>query len=159
MFFRALPFLLLLSPAALAQVDGGTPDTCDPRCEGAVLHYCDGELPVLLDCATLDARCGELSPAWGDDCLLSAGAPCEPGYAFDESRCDRAASLFCVDGACAVASGPQSPPVLEPSASSGSSTDSSSDEVLDCSSCSSTSAAGLFVLAGALGRLRRLRRS
>ena len=159
MFFRALPFLLLLSPAALAQVDGGIPDACDPRCEGAVLHYCDGELPALLDCAALDARCGELSPSWGDDCLLPAGAPCEPGYAFDESRCDRAASLFCVDGACAVASGPQSPPVLEPSAGSGSSTDSSSDEVLDCSSCSSTSAAGLFVLAGALRRLRRLRRS
>lgn len=146
--------------AGTIAADAGQPDPCDPRCEGTFLAFCDGEEASTLNCADLDARCGELSAAWGADCLLAAGAACEPGYGFGESRCDRADSLYCIDGVCAVASGPAAPDPLTPSA--GTHADSDQDAASDpfaCSSCTQGSAAGLFVLAGALRRLRRLRRS
>lgn len=169
MFFgRTLLLILAYASPALAQSDGGVEDAgpvdagdsgaCDPRCEGDTLRFCDGEEPTALDCATLEARCGELSAAWGADCLLPAGAACDPGYGFGESRCDRAASLYCVDGACAVAGGPSPAEPLEPTPGTQSrSSGSSATDPFGCDGCSNTSAAGLFLLAGALKRKRRPR--
>ena len=139
--------------------DAGEPDPCDPRCEVDTLRWCDDGAPSSLDCNALDARCGELSPAWGDDCLLGEGARCDPGYAFGESRCDRGASLYCIGGVCTVASAPEALAPLTPSAGSqGTSDTSTTSDPFACSSCGSGSAAGLFVFAGALRRLRRPRR-
>lgn len=174
MLFRVAILLSLAAAPALAQTDGGVadagepdggvvdagaPDPCDPSCQGDQLQFCDGDAASTLDCATLGARCGELSAAWGADCLLPVGAACDPGYGYDESRCDRAASLYCIDGACAVASAPQGQPPLSPSAGSSAADDSSTSDPFACSSCTDGSAAGVFVLAGALLRRRRRARS
>ncbi|MBI1946019.1 MAG: hypothetical protein HYS27_10000 [Deltaproteobacteria bacterium] len=137
--------------------DAGTPDNpCDPSCDGDTLRFCDGETPRELPCDAPFARCDELSAAWGADCLLPEGAACDPGYAFGESRCDRAASLYCIEGTCQVASGPEVPGPLSPSpgTSSTSGTSATSDP-FGCSSCGSASALGLLGCGGALRRLRR----
>lgn len=171
MLWRVVFPLVLLAAPALAQsdagvddagaadagdVDAGEPDPCDPRCDDAVLVFCDGTAPTTLDCAALGASCGALSAAWGDDCLLSEGASCDPGYAFGESRCDRAASLYCIEGSCQVASGPEPQSPLSPSAGTGatSSTTTSSDP-FGCSSCGAASVFGFTCFGGALRRRRR----
>lgn len=137
-------------------VDAGPPDVCDPRCQGAELSFCDGATPTTLDCPALGASCGELSAAWGDDCVLPEGAACDPGYAFGESRCDRAASLYCIESTCQVAAGPETQAPLSPSAGTTSSngTTASSDP-FGCSSCGAASALGFTFVGGALRRLRR----
>ncbi len=107
-----------VSARARAQADAG-PDPCTPHCSGDTLAFCDGDAATTLDCRSLDASCGLLSDAWGDDCLLRAGAACEPGYAFGASRCDArstTAALFCIDGACVVADGPAPAPTETPTA-------------------------------------------
>lgn len=157
-------FAIAAAPA-LAQtdagvIDAGEPDPCDPSCEADGLHFCDGEAPSVLPCATPFARCGELSAAWGADCLLAAGATCDPGYAFGDSRCDRAASLFCIEGTCQVASTPEAPGPLVPSAgTSVADTSSATNDPFACSSCGTSSALGLFCFGGALRGLRRTRRA
>jgi hypothetical protein len=79
--------------AGAADDAGAEPDACELRCDGDVLHYCDGESPATLDCATLGASCGLLDDEWGLDCVLAQGSTCDPGYADGSSRCG--------DGCCA----------------------------------------------------------
>ncbi|MCC7074899.1 MAG: hypothetical protein IT383_26550 [Deltaproteobacteria bacterium] len=144
---------------ALAQDDAGAPDAgnpCDPSCAGDVLSFCDVSQATTLDCAALGATCGALSAEWGPDCLLPAGASCEPGYAFGASRCDRAQSLYCIEGSCQVASGAPASPALTPSAGTGTaSTTSATSDPFGCSSCGTASALSFLCFGGALRRLRR----
>ena len=109
--------LFLVSLAAIPLHAGvAAPDPCVPFCTDLTLHFCDGSDEMALVCTDVDpaARCGELSPEWGADCLLPVGAACDPGYAFGGSRCDGDASLFCIDGACTVADGPAEQGPLSP---------------------------------------------
>ncbi len=161
MLFRALPLFVLVAAPALAQDDAGVPDAgdpCDPSCAGAVLSFCDGAAPTTLDCAALGGTCGVLSVEWGPDCLLPAGAACEPGYAFGASRCDRAQSLFCVEGTCQVASGQPAPATLEPTPGTATSatTTTATTDPFGCASCGTASAFGLVCFGGALRRVRRM---
>lgn len=155
---------------AAAIVDGGAP--WPARCEGNTLIFCDaltGE-ERTLSCDELGATCGLLSDAWGFDCLLPEGAPCEPGYANGLSRCAGASSrtLCCVDGTCAEPpSGterchdllPDPPPVPGPGgepAPSGEDTPATSGcPVAGCTQAPASLAALLLGLA--LGRARRRR--
>lgn len=159
MFLRCLLLLALLASPAAAQNDAGVADAgdpCDPSCAGAVLSFCDGAAPTTLDCAALGATCGELSAEWGPDCILPAGAACEPGYAFGASRCDRAQSLFCVDGTCQVASGAPAPATLEPTPGTATeTTTSATTDPFGCSSCGTASALSFLCFGGALRRLRK----
>lgn len=167
--------LVLGGASALAQVDGGPADAdagapgCEPSCEGDVLTFCDESAAVTLDCTDGDVegsvRCGVLSAEWGADCLLGAGAPCDPGYALGLSRCDRAAGLFCIDQTCTAASEPPAPEgPLEPTPGTNElpeDTTTTETEPFSCESCNEpgTSTA---VLGGAglllLRWPRRLRR-
>jgi hypothetical protein len=95
-------FMFVLS-ALLAQ----EPD-CTPRCDNNSLLFCDGIGATTLPCdeVTDGATCAVLSSAWGADCVLPAGATCEPGYAFGVSRCNP--PLVCAnnDGSLTCGSGP-----------------------------------------------------
>jgi hypothetical protein len=103
------------APADAGVVDAGAPvdppdagvDPCTPRCEGDTLRFCDQDTPVTRDCADEGAICGELSPAWGADCLLPEGAACEPGYGDDLSACEGASAGIrcCIDDTCQSAGG------------------------------------------------------
>jgi hypothetical protein len=169
--------LVTLAAPAAAQVDAGPeegepdagepdagpdgePDPCDPRCDGDVLLFCDVVTPVALDCVggPLEGavRCGELSPAFGADCLLGAGAPCDPDYGFGLSRCDRQAGLFCIDGTCAPAPGP--PPVPEPLVPTPGSRPPPTTDVdagTSCLGCANPAPTSTAALGGALFLLRR----
>lgn len=89
------------SDADAGMTDGGAGATdaggCAETCAGDALTFCDGATGEVqtIDCASFDARCGELSAQWGLDCLLPAGAECAPGYAGGLSRCDPDDAPFC----------------------------------------------------------------
>jgi hypothetical protein len=159
---KHLPPLLFLAaaPVALAQVDAGV--ECARRCVDAdTLEYCDNGAPTTLACdeATVPGvvACGTIGGAWGDDCLLGEGAACDPGYGGGASRCDRSASLFCIDDVCTVADGPPPPPgPLEPSPGTTPPDTASSSDPFGCSGCSGDSSTA-FVGAAALLLLRRRR--
>ncbi len=82
--------------------DAGFSGDCTPTCDGELLRFCDDGEPVALDCTETGATCGLLSDEWGFDCVLPAGADCDPGYAEGLSRCDGAgdATRCCVDDVC-----------------------------------------------------------
>jgi hypothetical protein len=136
--------------------EGEGEDPCAPVCVDAThLSFCDTGVPTTLDCVTVvdGARCGELSSAWGVDCLLPSGAACDAGYGFGDSRCDDA--LACIDGVCAPGT-PSTPEPLSPTAGTSLTSDSSSSTSSSCFDGSAAAALSLPI-AGAL-RLRRRRR-
>jgi hypothetical protein len=154
---------VLATPSARAQEDAGVadagPDPCDPRCEGDTLSFCDGDTPATLDCRTLNGRCATITGDWGSDCVLGASEPCDPGYAFGASRCDRTASLFCIDGTCTAASGP---PPAEPDEQPTDGTElkptTTTTNPFGCTDCGTGQAAALLpalVLLRGLARARR----
>jgi hypothetical protein len=102
-------------PAGEGEGEGeGAPDPCDPACvDAARLSFCADGVPTELDCAAVavGSRCGDLSTAWGADCLLPAGAACDPDYGYGDSRCDD--GLACRDAVC-VAGEPQAAAPLAP---------------------------------------------
>ncbi len=148
-------------------VDGGDVDggagACAPSCDGQTLSFCDDDAGVAsIDCTTVPgaSRCGLLSDAWGNDCLLGEGAACDPGYGFGDSRCDRDASLFCVDGTCAVGTAPPAPVVQTPTPGTATitTTSTSSGDIFSCLGCGGTGTSGALLLGGLLLALRRVPR-
>lgn len=148
------------------QEDGGLPPgdagevDCTPRCEGEVLHFCDDETPVSIDCSETGATCGELSAEWGADCLLPEGAACDPSYADGLSRClgSADATACCVDGSCgAPPAGTSSCRAFVPGAperpGAGSAID-GQDDTSSCLGCEGIPLLSLLPLAVGL-RLRR----
>ncbi len=99
-----LTCLVTLSSPSLAQFG---PDDCNGlgatgRCIGDDVEYCSGGQLVRIDCTTLfpnnPATCGEVSEAWGFDCLIESGAEC----LYNNSAGERV-TTFCEDeGACIV---------------------------------------------------------
>lgn len=146
--------------------DDAGPASCTPTCEGSVLTFCDESAAVTLDCTGGDVegavRCGVISTAFGADCILGAGAPCDPDYAFGLSRCDRAAGLFCIAEVCTAAEGPVAPPPLEPTPGSAPQTTPEDEETttdpFGCGSCSESSSSAAFLGGALLLALRPLRR-
>lgn len=138
-------------------------DACARRCQdGDVLTYCDVDAPAQLDCVRdLEggARCGLLADSFGEDCLLGEGAGCDPDYAGGLSRCDRSASLYCVDGTCQVASGPPpAPGPLEPTRGTVPTATDDGTSSSSCLGCGGSSAAPVAAAALLLRPLRRRRR-
>jgi hypothetical protein len=154
MFSAVVVVALLAAQAGEGEGEGEGEDPCTPTCvDATTLSFCDTATPTTLDCATVarGARCGELSADWGVDCLLPAGAACDAGYGFGESRCDD--GLSCIDGACAAGTpAPTSPPSPTPGTATTATT------TTTASSCLGGSAAAVLLPAAALSRLRRRRR-
>ena len=158
--FPFLAFACALGAAGPSSAQDAGPDPCDPRCEGDTLHFCDGDTPATLDCRAVGTRCALLSEAWGEDCVLGMSAQCDPGYAFGASRCDRAASLYCIEGICAEADGPvtgEEDPEQPTGGTEIADTTTASDP-FGCSSCGTGQAAALLP-ALVLLRLRRRERA
>jgi hypothetical protein len=149
-------FLFASVALALIAQDPDAGPACDPACNGATeLAYCDDGEPATIDCTAIGGRCTLLSDAWGDDCVLSAGQACDPGYAFGASRCDRAASLFCIGGECTQASGPENEPDEEPTPGTEVPITAGSTNPFGCPDCGEGQSA---LLVPALFGLRALRR-
>ena len=148
---------LLAGQSGEGEGEGEGEDPCAPVCvDGSHLSFCDAGLPVTLDCATIvdGARCGQLSEAWGVDCLLPEGAACDAGYGFGDSRCDD--GLACRNGACAPGE-PQPEEPLSPTAGTSlTSAPSTSSSAWGCASGASSSPVWLAA-AALLGRRRRRR--
>lgn len=111
----------LVSVDAGLDSDGGHAGPCEAYCDADTLFYCDtltGEA-YTIDCVALDARCGELNPSWGMDCLLAEGAECSAQYADGNSRCDPSIPLFCNAGTCQRTAGEPDEDVTAPSNAGG----------------------------------------
>ena len=149
---------LLAGQAGEGEGEGEGEDPCAPACvDGTHLSFCDAGAPVTLDCAVVvdGARCGLLSEAWGDDCLLPDGAPCDAGYGFGDSRCDD--GLACRDGACAPGE-PQ--PTEPPSPTAGTSLTNEAATTSSSLGCAAgASSSPVWLAAAVFFRRRRQRRS
>jgi hypothetical protein len=144
----------LIAQPAEGEGEGEGEDPCAPVClDTGRLSFCDTGQPASLDCTALapGARCGTLSAAWGDDCLLPDGAACDPGYAFGDSRCDD--GLACRDGRCIPGDSVDEAP-LSPTA--GTITADDVDATTSAAGCTSCAGAGLPL--APLGLLFRRRR-
>src|SRR5688572_5130347 len=87
---------------SMAAQDAGPVDDCAPACnaDNTAVVFCDEDEVVTLLCADVEGSdgCANVSAEWGDDCVLTAGTECDPGYAFGASRCGD--GLVCTDGSC-----------------------------------------------------------
>jgi hypothetical protein len=148
--------LLVAQPAGEGEGEGEAPDRCDPVCvDDATLAFCaDGE-PTTLPCASVaaGARCGLLSAAWGADCLLPAGAACDPDYGFGDSRCDD--GLSCRDQVCAPGEPAPSPPATPTAGTTVDLGPTTTASPFACAGCAASPADGVWAALGALLLLLR----
>lgn len=148
--------VVVIAALLVAQGEGeGEADPCIPACDVDVLHFCDFDGAVALNCADVDLSvegesCALLSTAWGFDCLLPDGAACDADYGFGVSRC---AGGACIDQRCAAGTGVvEGPPTPTPGTSFVAPVAASSD------SCSGCAQAALLPPVPLLWLLRRSRR-
>lgn len=178
-FFFAVVLLLLAARTALAQAGEGEGEGegalgegegegalgegegeggCDPSCSGTTLSFCD-PAPTTLNCAADGdvpgaTACADI-PGWGADCVLGAGAACDPGYAFGKSRCG--ADLACLAGTCTVGA-PQAPAPLTPSPGThATATTVTNTNPFSCLGCGQSTPSGALMFGGLLLALRRRR--
>jgi hypothetical protein len=155
---RLCLLVLAVAPAtSLAQ------DECGPACNGDMLRFCDGAQVVELDCRELGTRCTVISTEWGADCVLGEGAACDPGYAFDASRCDPTVDLaapprrlYCIDGVCTYAESTPGPPAdEEPTPGTAIALDAGDTNPFGCSDCGNSGVAAVILPAWWLRRRLR----
>jgi hypothetical protein len=131
------------SDAEEGEGEGEGEVVCERACLDAnTLQFCDTGVASTLACNDVDdsAVCGFHSARVGFDCVLPAGAACDPAYAFGTSRCGP--GLFCNALVCSTTAPAAAG---DPEPTKGTKVDADATTT-SCTSCAATDATAWLVM-------------